>query len=435
MNDSDECGGLNPLIRMQAGKKYQLRLENQAAQPTNIHTHGLHIPGDGNTDDVSQHRQKHTLDIFFDRVLSSNGFLLQITRVAPSGSCLFYNWTIPEDHMDGTFWYHAHVHELTEDQVNGGALGVLLIDPAESADLSDRPDWVHEQRLLLLTTQQNGRVQRANGEASTTIRVEANVWTRLRVIVADPRGRNRDLFFESEFCEVHAAAHDGVWRNRVPSSEEASLYRVTGASRIDLVIRCSQNANMYYNSGIIDPLNLPASPMVSFDVSGSTTNAVPTPLEFWNPVRPSYLQSLMNEDIPNDTFDVQLGPDNINGVAFDPTTPLETFTHGTTQQWRLRGTQGHPFHLHLYHMQIVQPGGCGGMYAEGEWFDVISAEIQGSCRVRFPMDDIAGKMMFHCHILAHEDDGTMGWAQIVGGPPHGTDHVASQVCDSECYAP
>ena len=71
LNDSDECGGLNPLIRMQAGKKYQLRLENQAAQPTNIHTHGLHIPGDGNADDVCQRRQKHTLDIFFDRILSS----------------------------------------------------------------------------------------------------------------------------------------------------------------------------------------------------------------------------------------------------------------------------------------------------------------------------------------------------------------------------
>ena len=82
LNDSDECGGLNPLIRMQAGKKYQLRLENQAAQPTNIHTHGLHIPGDGNADDVSQHRQKHTLDIFFDRVLSSNGFSSDHPRCA-----------------------------------------------------------------------------------------------------------------------------------------------------------------------------------------------------------------------------------------------------------------------------------------------------------------------------------------------------------------
>jgi FtsP/CotA-like multicopper oxidase with cupredoxin domain len=74
------CGDLAPLIRMQAGKKYQLLLMNTATDDsdssiTNLHTHGLHIGGDGNEDNI--------------------------IRSVQSGYLLLYNWTIPSDHMDG----------------------------------------------------------------------------------------------------------------------------------------------------------------------------------------------------------------------------------------------------------------------------------------------------------------------------------------------
>ena len=34
-------------------------------------------------------------------------------------------------------------------------------------------------------------------------------------------------------------------------------------------------------------------------------------------------------------------------------------------------TNFHPFHMHLYHMQIATPGGCGA-HEEGEFYDTIS---------------------------------------------------------------
>jgi FtsP/CotA-like multicopper oxidase with cupredoxin domain len=85
VGDTSACGSKpGPLIRMTPGNKYKLTLHN-SADPfvlTNIHTHGLHIVGDGDGDDV--------------------------TRFVNGGSCLDYTWDIAADHPGGTNWYHPH---------------------------------------------------------------------------------------------------------------------------------------------------------------------------------------------------------------------------------------------------------------------------------------------------------------------------------------
>eukprot|EP00985_Skeletonema_marinoi_P022859 scaffold14795_cov140-Skeletonema_marinoi.AAC.19 len=85
------CGSKpGPLIRMTPGTTYKLTLHNSADDSTlktNIHTHGLHITGSGDGDDI--------------------------TRFVTGGSCLDYTWDIPSDHPGGTNWYHPHYHTLT----------------------------------------------------------------------------------------------------------------------------------------------------------------------------------------------------------------------------------------------------------------------------------------------------------------------------------
>jgi FtsP/CotA-like multicopper oxidase with cupredoxin domain len=80
-SDTAPCGSLAPLIRMKAGKKYLLELKNLAANSTdsrtNIHAHGLHIPGNGNDDNI--------------------------IRFVDSGYKLRYYWNIPSDHMEGKY--------------------------------------------------------------------------------------------------------------------------------------------------------------------------------------------------------------------------------------------------------------------------------------------------------------------------------------------
>jgi FtsP/CotA-like multicopper oxidase with cupredoxin domain len=66
------CCSPGPTISLIPGYNYKATLRNGAAELTNIHTHGVHLMGIGNGDDI--------------------------TRTVAHGECLGYNWTIPGDH-------------------------------------------------------------------------------------------------------------------------------------------------------------------------------------------------------------------------------------------------------------------------------------------------------------------------------------------------
>ena len=70
------------------------------ANVSNIHTHGLHI------------------DPYNDNV---------IFGVNP-GTSRVYQYRIPQNHLPGCHWYHAHVHGSTSLHVMGGLLGLYCID-------------------------------------------------------------------------------------------------------------------------------------------------------------------------------------------------------------------------------------------------------------------------------------------------------------------
>ena len=42
------------------------------------------------------------------------------------------------------------------------------------------------------------------------------------------------------------------------------------------------------------------------------------------------------------------------------------------------------------------------------WKDTVLVPRGESVRIRIPFQDFAGKTVYHCHILDHEDLGTMG---------------------------
>ncbi|KAJ3111161.1 hypothetical protein HK100_002792 [Physocladia obscura] len=111
-----------PTIRMQAGESCTIRVINKLSttssvstcdyhsntlhcpDTTNIHTHGLHVsPLEDNIN----------------------------TTVLP-GYYLDYTYTIPNNHLPGTFWYHAHKHGSVALQVSGGMAGMLIVEQASN---------------------------------------------------------------------------------------------------------------------------------------------------------------------------------------------------------------------------------------------------------------------------------------------------------------
>ena len=91
-----------PTLRVRPGDELAVRLTNRLDQPTNLHTHGLRVPPQANSD---------------------NPFL----RIDP-GTSFDYLIRVPADHPPGTHWYHPHHHGTVADQVFGGLAGALIVD-------------------------------------------------------------------------------------------------------------------------------------------------------------------------------------------------------------------------------------------------------------------------------------------------------------------
>jgi hypothetical protein len=147
-----ECKSVpGPLIRVVPGNVYKMTLRNAGSETTNLHTHGLHIVGDGDGDDV-------------------------VREVMGGGNCLDYTWDIKEDHPAGTNWYHAHFHGISERQVGGGAFGMLIVEENTVV-----PSWASNELLLQVSVNVYTDEMFANGRKNEVIDIAANQWYRLRV--------------------------------------------------------------------------------------------------------------------------------------------------------------------------------------------------------------------------------------------------------------
>jgi len=383
---------------------------------TNLHTHGLHISGEEPGDSI-------------------------FVEVEP-GETHTYTYVIPSDHMGGTFWYHPHRHTLTNLQLSGGAFGMLIIEEQEDLlkSLTRREQrrvsaWLEKELLLLafVTGDTEGEVL-GNGKPQADFRIVQGQWYRLRVAAIRPSANTRNLVIHpsGSLCSAHVVAYDGVWRFTAPRLESRFEYPLTGASRIDLAIRCSgtQAVNITFDDDVVAVLHV---------ARGKATKATPfaSGHRQWRPSRPDYLPDLRSLPGANE-FAIRMdGCRLVNGVPkcfinnteWDKDVPIGDFEFDTLQEWRLIGTDQHPFHLHIYHQQIVRD--CGTRHEIGQYYDTVSSSEAGKdCVVRFLTKDFSGRVVFHCHITRHSDFGMMSWMNVVGGPDPGNIDVGQVSCST-----
>eukprot|EP00521_Asterionellopsis_glacialis_P007153 CAMPEP_0195288780 /NCGR_PEP_ID=MMETSP0707-20130614/5306_1 /TAXON_ID=33640 /ORGANISM="Asterionellopsis glacialis, Strain CCMP134" /LENGTH=1258 /DNA_ID=CAMNT_0040348683 /DNA_START=1066 /DNA_END=4842 /DNA_ORIENTATION=- len=391
--------GRSPVIRLQRGLKYKLTLINavagQGLAPTNLHTHGLHIDGAGDADNVM--------------------------REAYSGECLDYTWDIPADHPPGTYWYHSHHHESSLTQVGGGAYGLLIVDEDKPLRGNNpTPSWAYNELLLQVSVDNSNKVM-ANGAHYEIFSIEALEWYRLRISIVDSIAIHRDLEF-TEGCEVYRVASDGVWHSYIPGYETSNSYKMTGASRGDFAIRCptpQSSMNIRWHGTVVAIVDIGA--------------VAPNPHEMkpWVPARPDSLSGIASADVPEaNKFGITIQRATLNGLAWDPVTPLRTLHYNQVHEWTIGDSRNHPFHTHLYHMMVVTPGGCGP-HLEGEFYDTISGP---ECTVRFKTADIGERMVMHCHVMQHSDSGAMAWVAVDSGAaspmPRNLGNPNSHVCST-----
>jgi spore coat protein A len=98
----------------------------------------------------------------------------------------------------------------------------------------------------------------------------------------------------------------------------------------------------------------------------------------------------------------------INGQPFSPDLINARPRLGTTEVWRLVSDFHHPIHLHLAHFQVLSRGIRGpGPYDHG-WKDTLDLRPAEEAAIIVRFDGYAGRYVFHCHNLEHEDMAMMG---------------------------
>jgi len=400
-----------PTIKVVPGNKYVLSLHNtlpyEPLEPrhnvfkdpnvVNIHTHGLHISGESPGDDV--------------------------TRAFEGQRGGDFVWDIPDDHMGGTFWYHAHHHGSTLLQVAGGMFGMLIVDDSNDgmpANVAGMEEKILAIGFVNPAVAGTGGDQLISGTLSSTWTVNGiiqgnlclpnNTWQHWRVLIADPAAKLRDVEFGPGF-EVKVMGRDGVWRTEVPKDLPTNILKLTGASRADFAVRL-KTASSWIKVGNTTVANVYADGVPDLTVNPYSADGVSS----WNPVRPDYLRDLRSEPIVHNES-ISMGARTVGGSnysgKYEHHTPNVIQPATDVQEWTLSGNVNHPFHLHIYHVQAME---SDRDFEEGEYYDVVASQME----VRFDLNaststPYEGRTIFHCHILAHEDLGAMGWLDVQGG--------------------
>ena len=392
-----------PTLSVRPGDRVRVRLENELATATNLHTHGLHVSPEGNSDNVF--------------------------RSVDPGASAQYEYEVPSDHPTGTFWYHPHRHGTVADQVFGGLFGALLVTGPDEPTVDRERVLVVSDTTLTASGEvasvghddamlgREGELVLVNGQARPRVDVAAGTVERWRV-VNTCTSRFLDLALDGHGWELLGfdgqALHAPTEQESLllaPGNRVDVLVRPTGSGTFTLRTRGHDRGGMGMMGGSTTSRETPlASVVVAGDARRATTTRWPAARARVPDLRSAALDGARSISM---TGGMGMGMGGMefgfDGRAFDPARVDQSLSLGTVEEWTITNEtmMDHPFHLHVWPMQLVggtgaDPGGAP------DWRDVVIVPARGRVTVRVPIRDLGGRTVYHCHILDHEDLGMMG---------------------------
>ena len=404
---------LPPTLRVRPGDVIRLKLRNRIDQMTNLHYHGLNVSPRRPSDDIFVH-------------------------VDP-GDDFDYQIAIPPDHPAGLFWYHPHAHGLTEFQTYSGMSGGLIVEGL--LDPFPALRGITERVMLLKDLQVGddgqipplgqidsnaGTTRTVNGQINPTVAIrpgEVQLW-RIGNIGAD-------IFYRLALDGhvLHEIARDG---NRHTQLVRVSEILLGPSSRVEVLVRGGK-------PGVYQFKTLAVS--TGSDGDQYPEVALATLVSDGHPVAPIALPAARQfppvEDLRGRRIDRERrfrfteNPDTneffINDRKFDMNRVDTTVPLGHVEEWTILNATNelHVFHIHQLDFQVVAIDGQPQPFVGYQ--DTVNMPLQrpgpngttlpGSVVIRLPFTNpvIVGKFVYHCHIMAHEDNGMMAVIEVTGG--------------------
>ncbi len=409
-----------PTLIMNKGDWVQLNVANNLTESTTTHWHGFHIPA---IMDGGPH------------------------QVIPAGTTWRPQFKV--DNNAGTYWYHPHLHEHTQDQLIKGGGGMIIIrDPQEAAlglprtyGVDDFPlaltsrRWAANQfvsGLAGVTASAYGDYMLVNGTLSPQVTLPKQ-YVRLRILNAEIE-RSYNLGF-SDGRTFYQIATDGglvnapvaLTRLVLAVGERAEiLVDLTGAtvgSSLDLQAFNTGQANDFPGGEAATAgqfgslLNNTTFNILHINVGAATANAVTT--------RPATLTTNTFyglADVTNTrTVTITNGfpggaPFNFDNLSYSSSVINQNLNLNAVERWNITNTSGfsHSFHIHDIQFHLISRTGGNNTgiktYEEG-WKDVLFIGQNQTVSFIAKFDGFASEtnpFMYHCHFSNHEDEGLMG---------------------------
>lgn len=417
-----------PRLEAKPGDTVRIHFTNKLTQPTSLHYHGLHISPNGNAD---------------------NAFLS-----VPPNERLTYEFTIPQNHPAGTFWYHPHLHQKVAEQVFSGLAGLFIV--RGDLDEISKVKAAQEEFLILqdfnlnangqvnppnhmgLMMGREGALVTANGTVNPTLTIASGGLLRLRILNASA---SRFYRLALENHPLYLIATDG---GAISKPVELSELLLAPGERAEVLVKGDRASGQYrllnlpYDRGGMAMAgngtmpNMPGmSNMGSMDGMAHTQNTQAqtsqplATLTYQGSTRPLQLPEQLIEVVslpkPSNTRRIELSMAMgnsmaflLNGKPFDMERIDATVKLDTVEEWELVNIDpdrmDHPFHMHVNHFQVISRNGQPEAYPA--WKDTVIVRGGETVRIRIPFKDFVGKTVYHCHILDHEDLGMMGLLEI-----------------------
>jgi FtsP/CotA-like multicopper oxidase with cupredoxin domain len=385
------------------------------------------------------------------------------------GETFRYDVAFPFDEPSGLYWYHPHVHGLSEHAVQGGGTGAIVVDGIEVL----QPLVAHmPQRVLVIRDQEVAGNPMPGGQVPSwdvtlnyvpipypaltpaIIKTKPNEQQFWRVVNASADTiLDLKLLYDDVPQPIILVALDGVPIGSQDGTARGHLIPVTHlrlppAARMEFIARSpsrsvkrAQFVTSQVNTGPDgdnDPTRVLANIEPVGDVIGPDSSVVRTRMKPWRQrfegmreVRITAKRRLYFSENETQFFITVVGQ---KPVAFSPNNPPAiTTTQGSVEEWTIqnRTQENHEFHIHQTHFMLLSQNnflinGSRPIPAlENQFLDMVDVPFwDGNPRHPYPSVTVLidfrgqdiGDFVYHCHILEHEDGGMMAIIRVLPGP-------------------
>jgi FtsP/CotA-like multicopper oxidase with cupredoxin domain len=404
-----------------------------------------------------------------------------VHTIINSGETFKYSVKFPPNEPPGLYWYHPHVHGISEAAVQGGASGAIIVEGIENvqqgvAGLPERVLMIRDQIPdPSISSCQTPGATLPSGAIVPSWDVSLNyvpiLCPRFKPAVINMKPGQREFWrvanasadtiidlqvqYDGKAQPLLIVALDGVPTGSQDGTMQGQLVAQTGvllapAARAEfnvtapsVEVKSAQFLTLNVDTGPDGDAD-PTRPLASI----VTTAAPPSLPVIAAPSKPAnhelfeglakarvtakrtlyFSEVLSDPSNPASPTNFFITVDGTTPVLFDPNNPPAIVTtQGAVEDWTIenRALEHHEFHMHQIHFLLLERNGVPVSPEQSQYLDMIQVPYWSgtgpypSVKVRMDFRGMdIGDFVYHCHILGHEDAGMMATIRVLPPSSH-----------------